>query len=59
LTLETNMEIELKVKLDTEKQRDIEMIEEVLFQLQDIRDLLENRQENLNKGTTNKKRNTK
>lgn len=54
MTLETNMEIEVKVKLDTEKQRDLDMIEDVIFQLQDIQDLLENQQKNLNKRTTKK-----
>ena len=48
------MEIEVKVKLDTEKQRDLDMIEDVIFQLQDIQDLLENQQKNLNKRTTKK-----
>ena len=42
------MEIEVKVLLDTEKKRDLDMIEEVLFQLQDIKELLEIKQENLN-----------
>lgn len=52
------MEIEVKVKLDTEKQRDLDMIEDVIYQLQDIQDLLEVQQKNLNK-TTTKRRNTK
>jgi len=56
LTLETNMEIEVKVLLDTEKQQDFDMIEEVLFQLQDIKELLEVKQQNLNKRTTNKRK---
>jgi hypothetical protein len=43
------MEIEVKVKLDTEKQRDLDMVEELLFQLQDVKELLEVKQENLNK----------
>ena len=45
------MNIEVKVLLDTEKKRDLDMIEEVLFQLQDIKELLEAKQENLNKTT--------
>jgi len=49
------MEIEVKVKLDTEKQRDLEMIEDVIYQLQDLQDLLENQQQNLNKRNNNKK----
>jgi hypothetical protein len=40
------MEIEIKVKLDTEKETDIELIEDIIFQLQDIRDLLEVKQQN-------------
>ena len=56
MTLETNMEIEVKVLLDTEKQQDLDMIEEVLFQLQDIKELLEVKQQNLNKRTTNKRK---
>ena len=56
MTLETNMEIEVKVLLDTEKQQDFDMIEEVLFQLQDIKELLEVKQQNLNKRTTNKRK---
>jgi hypothetical protein len=55
LTLENKMEIEVKVKLDTEKQRDLEMIEDVIYQLQDLQDLLEVQQKNLNKRTTRKK----
>ena len=55
MTLETNMEIEVKVKLDTEKQRDLEMIEDVIYQLQDLQDLLEVQQKNLNKRNTRKK----
>ena len=50
------MNIEVKVLLDTEKKRDLDMIEEVLFQLQDIKEMLEVRQENLNNNTKNKNR---
>jgi len=48
------MQIEVKVLLDTEKKRDLDMVEELLFQLQDVREILEDRQENLN--NKNKKR---
>ena len=57
MTLETNMEIEVKVLLDTEKKRDLDMIEEVLFQLQDIKELLEIKQENLNNNKKHSRRN--
>lgn len=42
------MEIEVKVKLDTEKQKDIDLIEDIMYQLQDLQDLLEVQQKNLN-----------
>jgi len=50
------MEIEVKVLLDTEKKRDLDMVEELLFQLQDVRELLEEREENLNNNSNNKRR---
>ena len=53
------MEIEFKVILDTEKKRDLDMIEDVMFQLQDIKELLEVKQENLNKKTTTRRRTKK
>ena len=49
------MEIEVKVKLDTEKETDIALVEDIIFQLQDIRDLLELKNKNLNKRTTKPK----
>ena len=50
------MKIKLEVELDTEKQRDLDMVEDVIFHLQDVRELLEERQENLNRSNNNKKR---
>ena len=50
------MQIEVKVLLDTEKKRDLDMVEELLFQLQDVRELLEEREENLNNNSNNKRR---
>ena len=50
------MEIELKVKLDTEKQRDLDMVEDIIFHLQDLQDLLENQNKNLNKRNNNKQK---
>ena len=43
------MKIKIEVELDTEKQRDLELVDDIIFQLQDVRDLLEEYQENLNK----------
>jgi hypothetical protein len=58
LTLETSMKIKFEVELDTEKQKDMELVDDIIYQLQDVRDLLEDYQENLNKQQT-KKTNTR
>lgn len=49
------MKVKIELELDTDKPQDLDMIEEVIFQLQDVRDLLEVSQKNLNKTTTQKK----
>jgi hypothetical protein len=53
------MKIKFEVELDTEKQKDMELVDDIIYQLQDVRDLLEDYQANLNKGTTQKKTNTR
>jgi len=53
------MKIKFEVELDTEKQKDMELVDDIIYQLQDVRDLLEDYQENLNKGTTQKKTNNR
>jgi len=50
------MKIELKLELDTEKESDLELIEDVLYYIQDIKEILETRQQNLNKRTNTKKK---
>jgi hypothetical protein len=50
------MKVKLEVELDTEKQRDLDMIEDVIYHLQDVRELLEEHQENLNKRNNNTKK---
>jgi hypothetical protein len=50
------MKIKFELELDTEKQKDLDMVEDVMFHLQDVRDLLEEHQENLNNRNTNNKR---
>ena len=49
LTLETNMKIKLELELDTEKQTDLELIEDLLAELTTFREILEAKQQNLNK----------
>ena len=56
MTLETNMKVKLEVELDTDKQDDLELVEDIFFQLQDIKEILETRQQNLNKRNTAKKK---
>ena len=50
------MKIKLEVELDTEKQDDLELVEDLFEQLQDIKEILETRQQNLNKRTNTKKK---
>jgi hypothetical protein len=39
------MEIEFKIKVDTEKENDLEMVEDIIFQLQNIQVLLEQKRQ--------------
>ena len=56
MTLETEVKIKLEVEVDTEKQDDLELVEDLFEQLQDIKEILETRQQNLNKRNTTKKK---
>jgi hypothetical protein len=49
------MEIEFKIKVDTEKQHDLEMVEDIIFQLQDIQVLLEQKRQVKTRNNNNKK----
>ena len=48
------MKVKLEVELDTEKQQDLDMIEDVIYHLQGVRELLEEHQQNLNNNTKQK-----
>lgn len=48
------MKIKLEVEIDTEKQNDLALVEDLFEQLQDVRELLEEHQENLNNNTKQK-----
>ena len=48
------MKVKLEVELDTEKQQDLDIIEDVIYHLQDVRELLEEHQQNLNNNTKQK-----
>ena len=56
MTLESDMKIEIKVELDTDKQDDLDLVEDIFEQLQDIKEILEAKQQNLNKRNTAKKK---
>lgn len=50
------MKVKLEVELDTDKETDLNMIQDLMDQLDDFRDILEAKQQNLNKRTNNKQR---
>ena len=50
------MKLKLEIELDTDKQDDLNLIDDIYFQLQDIKEILETRQQNLNKRNNNKQR---
>ena len=50
------MKIDINVEFDTDKKEDLELIEDVLYYIQDIKEILETRQQNLNKRTNTKKK---
>jgi len=50
------MKVKLEVELDSDKKEDLELIEDVLYYIQDIKEILETRQQNLNKRTNTKKK---
>ena len=50
------MKIDINVQFDTDKKEDLELIEDVLYYIQDIKEILETRQQNLNKRTNTKKK---
>lgn len=50
------MKIKLEVEVDTDKQDDLDLVEDIFFQLQEIKEILENRKQNLNKHNTQKKK---
>lgn len=39
------MEIEFKIKVNTEKQEDVELVEDLLYQLQDLHDMLQTKKQ--------------
>ena len=42
------MKVDINVEFDTDKPQDLELIEDVLYYIQDIKEILETKQQNLN-----------
>ena len=55
MTLETRMKIKVEIELDTDNQADRVKIEQTLYQLDQVREILEKLSQNLNKGTRRNK----
>jgi hypothetical protein len=49
------MKIKIELEVDTDNQRDLIKIEQVLYQLQQVKEILEKLDQNLNKGTRRNK----
>lgn len=50
------MKLNVNVEFDTDKREDLELIEDVLYYLQEIKEMLEQPKQNLNKRTNTKKK---
>lgn len=53
------MKIDIKVEFDTDNERDLEKIEEVMYHLQQVKDILQKLDKNLNNNTNRKQKTTK
>ena len=53
------MKIKVEVEIDTENEQDLNTIEDVLYYIQDIKEILETKQQNLNKHTSPKNSNNR
>jgi hypothetical protein len=50
------MKINVNVEFDSDKKEDLELIEDALYYLQEIKEILEQPKQNLNKRTNTKKK---
>ncbi len=50
------MKLNVNVEFDTDKKEDLELVEDVLYYLQQIKKILEEPKQNLNKRTNTKKK---
>ena len=56
MTLEIKMKIKLEIELDTDKQTDLELVDDIINELTSFREILEQRNKNLNKHSKTKAR---
>ena len=59
MTLETKVKIKLEIELDTDKQTDLDLVDDLLDELTSFREILETKQQNLNKRPVNTNRKPK
>ena len=50
------MKVNVNVEFDTDNKEDLDLIEDVLYYIQDIKEILETKQQNLNKRTNTTKK---
>ena len=56
MTLETKVKIKLEIELDTDKQTDLDLVDDLMAELSSFREILETKQQNLNKRNNTKKK---
>jgi hypothetical protein len=59
LTSETKMKIKLEIQLDTDEQTDLDLVDDLMDELANFREILEAKQQNLNKRIANTNRKPK
>jgi hypothetical protein len=50
------MKVKLEIELDTDKQTDLDLVDDLMNELANFREILETKQQNLNKRNTAKKK---
>lgn len=56
MILETKMKLNINVEFDTDTKKDFELVEDMLYYLQEIKEILEQPKQHLNTRTNTKKK---
>lgn len=56
MILETKMKLNINVEFDTDTKKDLELVEDMLYYLQEIKEILEQPKQHLNTRTNTKKK---